>query len=267
MLDDIAKFNQERWTALVHSDILFSRPLLSLTPETARQVVDEQGILGDVTGKDVLCLASGGGQQSVAFALLEAKVTVTDLTPAQLDQDRQAAAHYGVDVNIVQCDMRDLSAFADDSFDVVWHAYSINFVPNVEPVFGEVARVLRPGGLYRMMCMNPFYTDMDERQYQWTGNGYVVRRRYVDGEIDFSDEHWEFQDAEGVVHRVKGPREFCHTLHTVIGGLAGRGFVILGVWEELTWDPDPEPGTWEHMKSVAPPWLTFWARYLPEVVG
>ena len=41
---------------------------------------------------DVLCLAAGGGQQSVAFALLGANVTVFDLSETQLEHDRLAAA-------------------------------------------------------------------------------------------------------------------------------------------------------------------------------
>lgn len=36
------------------------------------------GLLADIDGKDVLCLASGGGQQSAVFSLLGAKVTVVD---------------------------------------------------------------------------------------------------------------------------------------------------------------------------------------------
>ena len=40
---------------------------------------------------------------------------------------------------------------------------------------------------------------------------------------------------------------------------------LLGVWEESSGDPAAEPGTWEHLKAVAPPWLTFWAIYRPDI--
>ena len=96
-----------------------------------------------MNGQDVLCLASGGGQQSVAFGLLGANVTVFDLTPAQLERDREAAAHYDLPITTVQGDMRDLSHFEGAVFDIVWHAYSINFVPEVESVFDEAVRVLK----------------------------------------------------------------------------------------------------------------------------
>ncbi len=255
-MDDLARYNQARWEALARAHILYSRPYLDLDERSARRVVDAQGMLGDVAGRDVLCLASGGGQQSVAFALLGARVVVLDLAPTQLERDRAAAAHYGVEVRTVLGDMRDLSGFAPASFDVVWQAYSINFVPDAVVVFREVARVLRPGGLYRMMCANPFVFGLDESD--WTGEGYLLRRPYVQG-AEADDPYWDVVAPDGSSQRLPGPREFRHTLHTIINGLAGQGFVLKGVWEELSDEPEPEPGTWEHVKSVAPPWLTFWA--------
>ncbi len=147
-MDEIAAYNQARWKALVDADALFTRPLLDLDAESARRKVDQEGRLGDVSGKDVLCLACGGGQQSVAFALLGSNVTVSDLSAEQLVRDDEAAAHYGFNIRTVQADMRDLSSFEKGSFDIVHHAYSINFVPSVRQVFQHVARVLRSGGVY-----------------------------------------------------------------------------------------------------------------------
>ena len=68
-----------------------------------------------------------------------------DLDETHLENDRLAAEHYGTRVRAVQGDMRDLSCFADNLFDIIWHAHSINFVPDARQVFGEVARALRPG--------------------------------------------------------------------------------------------------------------------------
>ena len=58
------------------------------------------------------------------------------------------------------------------------------------------------------------------------------------------------------------------TLGEVIGqraGMVNLGFVILGLWEDVSADPGAEPGSWEHFKSIAPPWLTIWAGYWPHV--
>jgi 2-polyprenyl-3-methyl-5-hydroxy-6-metoxy-1,4-benzoquinol methylase len=134
-VDDVAKYNIERWQALAEANAVFTRPRLDLDKDSARQYLDSQGMLGDVAGKDVLCLAAGGGQQSVAFALLGANVTVLDISEAQLQRDTEAAVHYNVNLNVFQGDMRDLSHFNEDSFDIVWHPYSLNFVPDAHIVF------------------------------------------------------------------------------------------------------------------------------------
>ena len=156
-MDELAGYNKDRWDELVRSDVEYSRPWLDLDERSARERVDPRGLLNEITGKDVLCLASGGGQQSAAFAVLGARVIVYDLSDAQLEQDRAAAAHYHIPVRTIQGDIRDLSPLEDDAFDIVYEEYSLEFVPDVRPVFTEVARVIRPGGFYYLGFGNPFY--------------------------------------------------------------------------------------------------------------
>jgi SAM-dependent methyltransferase len=263
-MDEVAKYNKERWEELAQAGVTYSRPFLELDEQAARQAVDPYGIMGDVQGRDVLCLAGGGGQQSVAFALLGANVTVFDLSETMLQRDRETAAHYNRPLNIVQGDMRDLARLAADSFDLVWHAWSLSFVPDARQVFAQVARVLRPGGLYRLECANPFVAGSVDGS--WNGEGYVLKQPYVDGELAIDDPDWTFADEAGVHHRVQGPREFRHTLSTLLNGLVEQGFVLLGAWEgPPVGDVNAEPGSWEHFVAIAPPWLTFWTAYRPDV--
>ena len=91
MLDELARFNKERWEALAAAEFFYTRPWLDLDPISARQRVDSQNRLGELAGQKVLCLGCGGGQQSAALALLGAQVTVLDLTDNQLAGDRRAA--------------------------------------------------------------------------------------------------------------------------------------------------------------------------------
>jgi SAM-dependent methyltransferase len=269
-MDELSQYNQSRWDELARSNVAFARPLLDLDQESARQIIDPHGLFGDLAGKQVLCLASGGGQQSAAAGLLGAQVTVFDLSPAQLERDRLAAEHFGLQVRAVQGDMRDLSAFLADTFDVVWQGYSINFVPDVQPVFQEVARVLRPGGFYLLELGNPFtqYSVDDEA---WDGNGYPLKYPYLDGaeisQINPNWGTWDVDAGEGRTVKVKGPKEFRHRLSTVVNALAQRGFVILALWEDLSGLPEAEPGSWEHFKACAPTYLQFWMRYLPAVLA
>ena len=264
-VDDIAGYNRERWARLVRARAVFSRPKLALNPESARAYLDPVGVLDDTAGRRVLCLAGGGGQQSVAFALLGAEVTVFDLSPDQLRRDREAAAHHGVPVTTVVGDMRDLSSLAAASFDIVWQPYSLNFVPDARQVFRQVARVIRPGGLYHVMSANPFAAGITTGD--WTGTGYLLRRRYADGaEVEYPDEAWVY-DRDTAGAPIPGPREYLHTLGTLLNGLAEAGFVIVRLTEATATVQDPAPGTWEHLQSVVPPWLTWWTRYRPDMMA
>ncbi len=263
-MDEVARYNKERWEDLARAGIQWSRPALSLDEASARALVDPEGMMGQVAGKDVLCLAGGGGQQSAAFALLGANVTVLDICDTQLERDRLAATHYGLQVTTIQGDMRDLSPFADAYFDVIYHAHSLSFVPDFRPVFDEVARVLRPGGRYRLSYTNPYYHGILETD--WTGEHYALREPCVDGvEVIYADMRWDVENEEGEVLLVEGPREFRHGLSEVITGLAARGFVILGMWEQPQGDLEAPPGTFAHLCAIAPQWLTFWTVYRPDL--
>jgi SAM-dependent methyltransferase len=214
----------------------------------------------------VLCLAAGGGQQSVAFALLGANVTVLDISEAQLQRDTEAAVHYNVNLNVFQGDMRDLSHFNEDSFDIVWHPYSLNFVPDAHIVFREVARVLRVRGIYHFMCVNPFFIGLGGKD--WSGSGYALNRPYVDGaEITYEDEIWIYR-GENPDEPIRKCKEYRHTLSTLVNGLIEQGFLVLSLREQNLGTPnvEAEPGTSEHFTSIAPPWLIFWTTYRPDVL-
>lgn len=257
-LDEIALFNRERWNELAQAGVQYSLPALDLDAAAARRMVDPHAMLGPLAGKQVLCLAAGGGQQSAAFALLGAHVTVLELSEVQLERDLLAARHYGHDVRCELGDMRDLSRFSVASFDVVWQAHSLNFVPDAPAVFAQVAQVLNDGGLYRLECTNPFVHGTcihGDWENSWTGQGYLLASPYADGEVLASDPRWKVETGDRT-QQIAGPREFRHTLGTLINGLIAAGLQIRGFWEDVAGDPAAAPGTWLHFKTVGAPWLT-----------
>lgn len=259
-MDELAEFNRQRWNELVAAKVQYGQPWLDLDVAGARRWLQAHYVTADLTGKDVLCLANGGGQQSVALALLGANVTVIDMSDAQLEQDRIAAQHHGLAIRLEQGDMRDLSRFADDSFDLVWHAFSINFVPDAKPVLQEVGRVIRPDGLYFFQFANPFWHGMSE--LDWNGEGYLLKRPYADAEIILDDPHWDVGEQ-----RVVGPREFNHTLGPLLNSLVKLGFVIRGLWEDnegSEGDLQATPGSWHHFSAALPPFFVLLATYEPQ---
>lgn len=268
-MDSVTNTNEQKWDRLVQSDVPCGRPRENLTYESALEWLNADKIFGDLTGKNVLCLASGGGQQSIGFALLGANCTVVDFSAEQLKKDETVAQKFGQKIRTIKTDMRDLSMFEDAEFDVVYQPYSINYIPETTRVFNEVTRITKKGGVYHLMFHNPFvhgswkdgcWGSKWEKTELWKDKGYPIWQPYKDGyEIKTSDSHWNFSDLEGNEVKLESPQEFKHTMSTIFNGLINRGFKILKFAEHTGKDFDSAPGTWDHYISVAPPWLFLWA--------
>ena len=162
-------------------------------------------------------------------------MTVLDNSPAQLAQDRLVAEREGLDLKTVEGDMRDLSEFPDDSFDLVFHPVSNLFVPEVRPVWAEAHRVLRRGGVLLAGFINPAYYVFDLELVDNTGE---VRVRYS---LPYADS--TSMSEEEVRRQIESgePLEFGHTLEDQIGGQTDAGFVITGFYEDRHRD-DPIAG-------------------------
>jgi arsenite methyltransferase len=100
-------------------------------------------------GERVLDLGSGAGTDSLVAAQMvgpEGSVTGIDMTPEMLAKARAVAAEMGVtNVEFLEADAESLP-FPDASFDVVISNGVIDLIPDKDAVFGELHRVLRPGG-------------------------------------------------------------------------------------------------------------------------
>ncbi len=266
-MDEIAHYNRDRWDKLADANALFTRPALDLDANSALSKVDDEGLFGEIAGQRVLCLASGGGQQSAAFALLGADVTVLDLSPAQLERDKQAADSYGLKIQMIEGDMRDLSALDPSSFDLVYQPYSISFVPDARAVFQEVSKVLRPGGIYFFAIGNPFFAGATERDWDPNSKGYLLKTPYLDGtKLDSHDPEWVFEKSESAANLlIPEGREYRQTLSKLLNSLIELNFSLFHFSDSQHMHPDPtaEPGTWDHFVSFAPVFLSFWLRYVP----
>jgi len=252
--DEIGTANKRHWERMVQEGCGFTQPWLNLDRALIRQYVHGQldpvpgplieiypaHLLADVEGQDVLCLASGGGQQSAVFGLLGARVTVVDLAEGQLEGDRVAAAHYGYEVTAICADMRDLCCLGDESFALVYQAPSMAYVPDVRPVYAEVARVLRADGLYRVCFTNPATEFVDWNS--WDGDGYRITLPYA--------ERVERPAGDGLV----GSMQFRHYMADIFDGLLTVGLSIQQVQDDpqyyLRQNAEAQPGSWEH-------WLTY----------
>lgn len=188
----------------------------------------------ELTGARVLCLASGGGQQGPLLAAAGADVTVFDNSSRQLAQDRMVAERDSLSIRTVEGDMRDLSVFADESFDLIIHPVSNSFVPDVRPVWMEAARVLRHGACILAGFTNPVVYLFDEAAYA-RGELRVTRRLPHSDAESLSEDERKRRYEEGV------PIEFSHTLDDQIGGQLDAGLVMVGFYDDSYPESANEP--------------------------
>lgn len=101
---------------------------------------------GDLKGKKVLGLASGGAQQMPVFAALGAECTVLDYSPKQIESEIAVARREGYAIRAIRGDMTQPLPFEDGEFDLIFHPVSNCYVREVLPIWRECARVLKKGG-------------------------------------------------------------------------------------------------------------------------
>ncbi|MCP3103499.1 class I SAM-dependent methyltransferase [Myxococcus sp. K15C18031901] len=232
---DVRKYNREawdrqvaagdRWTIPVGPEVIAAarRGEWSIVLTPTKPVPREW--FGDIAGKQVLCLAGAGGQQAPVLAAAGAHVTVLDNSPGQLGQDRKVAEREGLTLRLVEGDMRDLSVFADGSFDLVFHPCSNCFVDTVRPVWREAFRVLRPGGALLSGFSNPVIFLFDP-ELQEQG---VLQLKYKMPYSDFTS----LTDEERRRYTDKGePLCVGHSLQDQLGGQLDAGFVLAGLFED-----------------------------------
>ena len=233
-------YNKDAWNKQVEGgENRWTQPVSHEIIEKARQ--GEFGILltenisvphrwfPPLKGADVLCLASGGGQQGPVLAAVGANVTVFDNSPAQLKQDRLVAEREALTLRTVEGDAADLSMFADESFDLIFNPVSTVFMSDVRAVWKECARVLRHGGILMTGSMNPVHYIFDLFK---TDEG-VLEVAYS---IPYSD-MTSLSDEDREEYLKKGlPLEFGHSLTDLLGGQCAAGLMITDLYEDVMLD-------------------------------
>jgi len=174
----------------------------------------------DLKGLKILGLACGGGQQGPVLATLGADVTIFDNSEKQLKQDQNLSHTYNLNIKTVQGDMRDLSVFQDNSFDLIFNPCSVLFVDNVLPVWKECYRVLKPNGILMTGLINPISFQIDEESLQ------VIYRQ------PFSDLHSLPKEKLEDLKKNNEALVFGHSLTDQISGQLEAGFYITSMYED-----------------------------------
>lgn len=234
---------------MVHKGQRFARPAKDKDLVDPLKTLDPLGWLGDVRGQRLLCLAAGGGRQSAMYAIAGAIVTVVDISPAMLELDRHVAAERDLQIRTVEASMDRLPMFDSGEFDTVIHPVSTCYIENIIDVYREVARVIRPGGIYVSQHKTPTSMQADTKP---SICGYeLIEPYYRSGPLP---------KVAGSLHREEGTLEYLHRWEQLIGGLCRVGFVVEDLTEPLHGNHQAARGSFEHRSAFVAPYVRIKAR-------
>jgi SAM-dependent methyltransferase len=179
---------------------------------------DQLRLLGHLAGKRVLELGCGGAQCSIAFAKQGAHAIGVDFSTEQLAFARRLCEREEVRVELHHGDLADLAFLRADSIDLVFSAYALGYVEDVNRVFRQVHRVLKRDAPLVFSLPHPAYDLIDDD----SDEPLLIRRSYFDrSPIE--------EERNGIPFTT-----YHHTVSDLFTGLTRTGFRVDTVLE-------PEP--------------------------
>jgi SAM-dependent methyltransferase len=205
---------------------------------------DELRLCGDLRGRRVLDLGCGSGENAIVLATRGAHVIALDTSKAQLALARKLADAAEVRVEWHESDVCDLAFLRADSIDLALAAGVIGEVDDLDRLFRQVHRVLRPNGAFVFSFDHPVALAVrrdDAAPGALPLGALEVRRSYFDPEpVEVP------RDGERI-------RVFPRTIATVFAALHRAGYRVEVVLE-------PEPVRSDDPGPALPPAVVWRAR-------
>ena len=227
---DYTKINSETWDSWAEDGCEYTLPISH--EEYGKITADNFSVIltpcisvphewfGDLKDKKVLGLASGGGQQMPVLSKLGAECTVFDYSDRQLEAEKMVSEREGYSITIIKGDMSKTLPFEDESFDLIFHPVSNNYVEDVYHVWNECYRVLKKGG--RLL------SGLDN------GIDYLFEEDdplKVVNPLPFNPLKMPKERLDAMIANGDGV-QFSHTLDEQIGGQLKAGFTLKALYED-----------------------------------
>ncbi|HEX9644416.1 MAG TPA: class I SAM-dependent methyltransferase [Acidimicrobiia bacterium] len=205
---------------------------------------DEFRLIGEVEGKRVLDLGCAVGHAAVALAERGAKVIGVDPSPERLARAREVADAHEVKIELHQSDLAELAYVRADSVDLVFSAYALATVHDLDRVFRQVHRVLRPDQHLVFSLPHPAYSLVDA-----TSNDPLrIRRAYWDR----TPRPFDTDDGPGADHP--------HTIQEIFTSLGRANFRVDTLLEPAPATDGKRSPYWSEIAQWVPTTLVVRAR-------
>ncbi len=201
-------------------------------------------LLGDLKGKRVLELGCGGAQCSIAFAKAGATAIGVDFSSEQLAFARRLCEREEVRIELRQGDLADLAFLRAESIDLVFSAYAFGYVEDLNRVFRQVHRVLKPGAALVFSLPHPAYAMIDDD----AETPLLIRRSYFSKKpIDYRWSGIDFTD-------------YPHTFSELYTGLVRASYRVDQILEPEPVAGAPRSQAWRDPFAMLPRTLIVRAR-------
>lgn len=247
-MDDYTKYNSKIIDGWVDDGWEWGKPIshaefvnakrgdfkMVLTP---KRDIPKEWFPASINGKKILGLASGGGQQMPILTALGGVCTVLDYSQKQLDAEQLVADREGYSIDLIKGDMTKKLPFENNSFDMIIQPVANSYVEDVQHVWNESYRILKPGGRLLVGLDNGINYIFDKTETK-------LYRPLPYNPLKDSSVNEDFPiEEEGI--------QFSHTLDEQIRGQIKAGFQIVDLYEDTNGEGKLE-------KYNIP---TFWATY------
>jgi SAM-dependent methyltransferase len=145
---DYAAIKQKQQATWASGDFAVVGTTLQIVGENLAEAADIRA------GEQVLDVAAGNGNATLAAARRFARVTSTDYVPALLEKGAARARAEGLDVTFQTADAEALP-FGDGTFDAALSTFGVMFAPDAERSSAELVRVVRSGGRIGLASWTP----------------------------------------------------------------------------------------------------------------
>ncbi|MEJ2267503.1 MAG: class I SAM-dependent methyltransferase [Nanoarchaeota archaeon] len=169
-------------------------------------------LLGNLKGKNVLEIGCGGAQCGIGFAKEGSKVIGIDLSEEQLKYARNLSEQHNVKIELLQGDIKNLKQIKSNTQDIVFSAWALFYVDDLEKCFKEVYRVLKKKGIFVFSTIHPFWKVIESKSLK-------TKRSYYD------TGKYENPDNRGLYVC------YTNTISNIFNNLISAGFLVEKILE------------------------------------